>query len=91
MLKLFLKTVKKSIRDFNKSSRWTKVVSFLGIVLILVIIANRNTPIYEGYSGIGQTDKFVSKSNTDVFDPFYTSIYDDLVYDRSFTYSCIFS
>ena len=51
-------------------------------MLILVIIANRNTPIYEGYSGIGQTDKFVSKSNTDVFDPFYTSIYDDLVYDQ---------
>ncbi len=82
MFKYLLKTVKKSIRDFNKSSRWTKIVFFLGITLILVIIANRNAPTHEGYSGIGQTEKFVSKTSTDIFDPFYTSIYDDLVYDQ---------
>ena len=82
MFKYLLKTVKKSIRDFNKSSHWTKIVFFLGIALILVIIANRNAPVQEGYSGIGQTEKFVSKTSTDIFDPFYTSIYDDLVYDQ---------
>jgi len=83
MLKYLLKTVKKSIRDFNKSSHWTKIVFFLGIILILVIITNRNAPMQEGYSGIGQTEKFVSKTSTDIFDPFYTSIYDDLVYDQA--------
>ena len=82
MFKGFYKQIKKTIKHFNKSSHWTKVVFFLGIALILVIITNRHQPIYEGYSGIGQTDKFVSKSETEIFDPFYTSIYDDLVYDQ---------
>ena len=82
MFKGFYKQIKKSIKHFNKSSRWTKIVFFLGIALILVIITNRNQPVQEGYTGIGQADKFVSKSKTDIFDPFYTSIYDDLVYDQ---------
>ena len=82
MFKYLLKTIKKLMKDFNKSSRWTKSVFFLGIVLILVIITNKHAPLHEGYSGIGQTEKFVSKSSTDIFDPFYTSIYDDLVYDQ---------
>jgi SAM-dependent methyltransferase len=77
-----LKQIKKTMKNLNKSSRWSKIVLFLGITLILVIINNRNQPLHEGYNGIGQTEKFVSKSKTDVFDSFYTSIYDDLVYDQ---------
>ena len=77
MFKYLLKTIKKLMKDFNKSSRWTKSVFFLGIVLILVIITNKHAPLHEGYSGIGQTEKFVSKSSTDIFDPFY-----DLVFKR---------
>lgn len=82
MIKFFTKSIKKSIKDFNKSTRWTKCVVLLGIVLLLIMVANKNAPVYEGYNGIGQTQKFISKSKTDIFDPFYTSIYDDLVYDK---------
>lgn len=82
MLSKVFKPFKKIMRHFNKSSRWTKSVFFLGIVLILVIISNKYAPIREGYDGIGQQEKFVSKENTEIFDSFYTSIYDDLVYDQ---------
>ena len=82
MFKHLVKQIRKSIRNFNKSNRWMKILVFTGIALLLVILTNRHAPLYEGYAGIGQTDKFVSKTNSQIFDQFYTSIYDDLLYDQ---------
>ncbi|MBC8303240.1 MAG: class I SAM-dependent methyltransferase, partial [Pelagibacterales bacterium] len=64
---------------FKKSSIWTKVVAFVIIALIFTKIANANSPRVEGFS---QNRKFVVKKNNEIYDNFYCSVYDHLVYDE---------
>ena len=64
---------------FKKSSIWTKVIVFTIIALIFTKIANANTPRIEAFS---QSRKFVVKKNNEIYDNFYCSLYDQLVYDE---------
>ena len=77
----YLKAIKKSInqliRIFKKSSIWFKiVVIIIAIVLIMHVFRDNNRK-----EGFKQGDKFVLKENSELYDKFYCSIYDELVND----------
>jgi len=63
---------------YKKSSIWTKIIIFIILALIFTKIANANTPRVEGFS---QSRKFVVKKNNNLYDDFYCSVYDQLLYD----------
>jgi SAM-dependent methyltransferase len=70
----------KSLNLFNylkKSGIWFNLSLVLGIFLISLIIINANKPVREGLTF---KEKFVNKTDDEIFDDFYVSIYDDLVY-----------
>jgi SAM-dependent methyltransferase len=74
--------VNKFIKLFNKFNIWTKITFYLIIGLVLVYMYNafvRNK--YGKREGFTQKEKFVMKQGIDVYDDFYASIYDELVYD----------
>ena len=60
-----------------KSSIWFKIVILVFIILVLTMIANRNSPDVEGFT---QKRKFVSLDNDNLYD-FYCSVYDQLLFD----------
>ena len=78
-----IKSIKKCFNQmtsfFKKSSIWTKIIVFTIIALIFTKIANANTPRIEAFS---QNRKFVVKKNNEIYDKFYCSLYDHLVYDE---------
>ena len=79
MIKSIKQGLKYATTFFKKSSIWTKVVVFVIIALIFTKIANANSPRVEGFS---QNRKFVVKKNNEIYDNFYCSVYDHLVYDE---------
>lgn len=78
LLRNIVKQMKKLIRHFNKSPIWFKLTLFFMTILMLFLTANRMNPIHEGFT---QEKKFVMKKGNYVYDTFYASIYNDLVYD----------
>ena len=67
---------KKIVKKMNKLSYWAKIAIILSILLLILIVVNKDIVYKEGFS---QREKFVSKTNDDIYDDFYSSIYDDLV------------
>ena len=70
-------TLKKMIKAYNKSNIWAQSLFWLFILLLLSIIVHKYRPVREGFI---QKDKFILKKNIDLYDDFYATIYDDLVY-----------
>ena len=66
-------------RVYNKMSNWGKVLT-LTLLFILVIV------LFRGFErkkeGFEQQDKFLFKSNVDIYDNFYADIYDYLVFNN---------
>jgi len=77
-----IKTIKNLVKNlksfFKKTSIWTKIIIITIIALVFTKIANANTPHIEGFT---QKRKFVVKKNDELYDDFYCSIYDKLLYD----------
>ena len=67
----------KIISYYNKSSNWGKMMVFT-ILLIVVVTLFKKTSHTEGFI---QSDQFVIKQGTQMYDEFYANIYDDLVYN----------
>lgn len=78
IVKKIPKMFKKVVKKINKLNYWTKIAIILGILLLILIMVNKDIVYKEGFS---QREKFISKTNDDIYDDFYSSIYDDLVYD----------
>lgn len=74
---MFLKSFKLLKNSFSKGTVWFKITLLLGIFLIMIILINSHKPIKEGFVF---EKKYVEKKGDAVFDNFYASIYDDLVY-----------
>ena len=70
---------KKIMKFYAKSSIWTKLLLWVFIVFIIAGLMKKATPVREGFI---QSETFVLKEGTDVFDDFYASIYDDLVFSN---------
>ena len=76
-----LNKIKKKLLSFNLSNitLWCKILIFISIILFILILANKVKPRVEGFT---QSKKFVTKNNN-LYDDFYCSIYDDLVFDTT--------
>ena len=74
---MFSKSVKMIKNSFLKGTIWFKITLLLSVFLIIVILVNAYKPIREGFVF---ENKYLEKKGDDVFDNFYASIYDDLVY-----------
>lgn len=64
---------------YNKSSVWCKILIFITLLLLLVIMFKTTSKRIEGFE---QNDKFLIKSGTDIYDKFYSDIYDYLVFNN---------
>lgn len=80
----FLKEIKTFVKSlgtqYNKTSNWGKILIFV-VLLLLLILAFKNIkmPSKEGFE---QNDNFLTKTGTDVYDEFYSDIYDYLVFNN---------
>lgn len=74
----FFKTINSIIYAKTPNKMWLRLLFVLAIVLILVIVHNKNNPpeIQEGFE---QNDRFVLKSGIDIYDNFYSEKYDLLM------------
>jgi SAM-dependent methyltransferase len=62
-----------------KKSLWLQIIIILLILMILAIIFNSNNKTIEGFTFM---DKYSEKTNNDIFDDFYSNIYDDLLFSE---------
>ena len=70
---------KKIMKFYGKSSIWTKLLLWVFVVFIIAGLMKKSTPVREGFV---QSETFVLKEGPEVFDDFYASIYDDLVFSK---------
>jgi SAM-dependent methyltransferase len=77
-MNILQKTAKQLFRSIQSLSIMGKLFIALCALLILVFIYNKHHLTQEGFQ---QSQKFVLKQGSDVFDPFYVDYYDDLTYD----------
>jgi SAM-dependent methyltransferase len=75
---MFLKSVKTISNNLKKGTTWLKLSLGLGILLLLIIIVNAHTPVKEGFSF---EKKYLEKTGDGIYDNFYASIYDDLLFN----------
>jgi SAM-dependent methyltransferase len=79
---MFFKQLINSLPKLSKrymNNNYLKIIITLIILYFIVQLIRKNTPKIEGFS---QNDKFITKNKVDtIYDDFYSSIYDDLVYD----------
>ena len=66
------------IKTLYNSSIWCKIVLVSAIVIAYYLIYKTPTTV----EGFVQRQKFLLKQGSDIYDPFYASIYDELIYDR---------
>ena len=79
MFRIINKNIRKFLKLINKCSPWFKLTLTALIILITVVIINKYQPKKEHFI---QQNKFVMKQGADVYDSFYATIYNDLVYDN---------
>ena len=75
LLKSISKPFKAITTTYKKSSTWGKVLFF--VILIMIACSMFNKKKKEGFE---QTKNFMFKSGTDIYDDFYSDIYDFLVF-----------
>jgi ubiquinone/menaquinone biosynthesis C-methylase UbiE len=72
-----MKQIFSPIRNFYKNlSYWGRALIFIVLVLIIAALFKKKR------EGFHQNDNFVFKTGTDVYDEFYSSIYDQLVFSN---------
>jgi len=79
MFRTIVKSIRRIFNSFNKSSQWFKLTAIILVILLSRVLVNKYKPQRENFI---QKNKFVSVSGPDIYDKFYASIYNDLVYDN---------
>jgi len=64
---------------YTKSSNWGKILFF--VLLLLLVVAIFKPMQMQNKEGFEQSESFLIKTNDDLYDNFYTSIYDELVFN----------
>jgi SAM-dependent methyltransferase len=64
---------------YNKCSSWCKILMFISLLLLLVLVFKGFDNKKEGFE---QRDQFLIKSGSDIYDDFYSNIYDYLVFNN---------
>jgi len=77
----FNNTLRSFTTTYNKSSSWCKVLIFVSLLLLLILgfkgIDNKG--LLEGFD---QNDQFLLKTGTAIYDDFYVTVYDYLVFNN---------
>ena len=75
------KMIKSLGSAYNKSSLWCKILLLMSLLLLLVLVFKglKNNRTVEGFE---QQDQFLFKTGPEIFDDFYSDIYDYLVYNN---------
>ena len=76
-LNMIKRSIKQFIKIFKKSSIWFKLIIIIILIALLMQVFRDNRKI----EGFKQGKKFVLKENSELYDKFYCSIYDELVND----------
>ena len=82
---IFFKQIQTSFKSlgsaYNKSSSWCKILIFITLLLLLVLVFKgvKPTNFKEGFE---QNDKFLVKTGPQIYDDFYSDIYDYLVFNN---------
>ena len=71
---------KKICKFYAKSTIWTKLLLWIFILFIIAGLINKYKPVKEGF--IQQTEKFILKEDGEIYDDFYVSLYDDLIFSE---------
>jgi len=66
------------IKTLYNSSIWCKIVIVSAIVIAYYLMYKTPTTV----EGFVQRQKFLLKQDLEIYDPFYSNIYDDLIYDK---------
>ena len=70
------KTINRNIKKFNKLSNWLKIsISLIIVLSVYKILEEKREPFI-------QEKEFILKEGPQVYDKFYSEIYDDLIYDK---------
>ena len=78
-MKFIIKPLQSITTIYKKTSTWGKVLFFLILLLIAVSIFNTIKKRKEGFE---QTNQFIFKTGSDIYDDFYTDIYDSLLFSN---------
>jgi len=78
---MILKPIKSLTNTYNKLSNWGKILIFI-VLLLFVVVIFRNFKVDKKIEGFEQNDEFLMKTDIDVYDNFYSNIYDYLVYNN---------
>lgn len=74
-----MKSIVKSLGSaYNNSSVWCQLLVFIVLLLLLMLVFKGFNKRQEGFE---QNDKFLIKTNSDIYDNFYADIYDYLVFN----------
>jgi SAM-dependent methyltransferase len=76
-----MKIIKSFTNCYNKLNNFGKVLIFLSVLLILVIFFKSFSPKMKNKEGFETTESFLYKTGSEVYDDFYTDIYDYLVFN----------
>jgi SAM-dependent methyltransferase len=74
-----MKIVKSLTNCYNKLCNFGKILIFISILLVVVVFFKSLIPIKEG---LVDTNKFLFKDGTALYDDFYADIYDYLVFNQ---------
>jgi SAM-dependent methyltransferase len=66
---------------YNKMTLWGKVLIFIVLLLLLVLVF-KGIKNPKGREGFEQNDKFLFKSGPEIYDDFYSDVYDYLVFNN---------
>lgn len=75
-----MKIFKSIAQTYNKLSNFGKILIFIALFL-LVVIFFKNVMLLRVKEGFSQNEKFIFRENNDVYDDFYSNIYDHLVFN----------
>ena len=74
-----MKIVKSLTNCYNKLSNFGKVLLFVALLLLVIVFFRTLKPVREG---LVESNKFLFKEGTAVYDDFYADIYDYLVFNQ---------
>jgi SAM-dependent methyltransferase len=74
-----MKVIKSITNCYTKMSNYGKILIFVALLLIIVVFFKNIIPLKEGYT---DSKEFLFKQGEEVYDDFYASVYDHLVFNQ---------
>jgi SAM-dependent methyltransferase len=81
-----MKLINSVTHIYKKMTTFGKILLFISLLLILVVFfgtIQQNNHLNSGKEGFEQNEKFTFKKGNDIYDEFYSTIYDHLVHNDS--------